>query len=42
MFTMWKRGLTRGNSCPEFICADMLMEAAALMCFKALLAPLYE
>ena len=27
MFAMWKRELTRGSSCPEFICAETLMEA---------------
>ena len=27
MFAIWKRELTQGNSCPEFICAETLMEA---------------
>ena len=26
MLAMWKRELLGGNSCPEFVCADTLME----------------
>ena len=39
MFAMWKRELTRGNSCPEFVCADTLMEAGGFDVFYSFICP---
>ena len=35
MFAMWKHELLRGNFCPEFVCADTLVEAGSFDVFNS-------